>query len=257
MWHNQQAAFVDALNNPTTDVPDAISGTPSRFDVYRNNIAVSLGQALAEAFPVVKTLVGDDFFAAMAQAYVRGNRPSSPVMLHYGRGFPTFIDGFEPIRNVPYLADVARLERAWLDAYHAADAEPLDIAALGAVPEVTLDDTCLRVHPSLQLFRSEWPVVSVWLAHQGTQTPDLSMLEMVPECALIVRPAMDVTVGTVPAETYPMVWALADGEPLARACTRLDDVSDTDPSAHLAAFFSAGCVTGLFQHGETGGGFTS
>lgn len=257
MWHNQQAAFVDALNDPMAGVPDAIAGTSSRFDVYRNNSAVSLRQALAEAFPVVKALVGDDFFAALAQAYVRDNRPGSPVMLHYGQEFPAFVDRFEPARSVPYLADVARLERAWLDAYHAADAAPINIDALGDVREADLDDICLRLHPSLHLLRSKWPVVSIWQAHQGTQSPDLSGLKWAAECALVVRPVLDVHVGAVPLDVYPLMRSLVDGEPLARACAHADDARDCDPSAQLATFFSAGCVSGLYQHGKTGGDETS
>lgn len=252
MWHSQQTAFTHALNTPGAAVPDIFLTSSSRFDVYRNNIAVSLSAALAEAFPVVKALVGDAFFAALAQAYVRANRPDSPVMLHYGQDFPDFVDGFEPARSVPYLADVARLERAWLNAYHAADAAPIGIGALGAISQPALDETCVRVHPSLHLIRSDWPVVSIWRAHQGTQMPDLSGLKMVAECSIVVRPMLDVHVATVPLNVYPLMRALVDGEPLARTFARLDDAPEIDSSAQLVAFFDAGCVTGLFQHHETG-----
>ena len=70
----------------------------------------------------------------MARFHVRATPPTSPLLFEYGRDFPDFIARYEHARAMPWLADVARIERAWLDAYHAADAEPLAPAALAAIP---------------------------------------------------------------------------------------------------------------------------
>ncbi|MEZ5722575.1 MAG: DNA-binding domain-containing protein [Paracoccaceae bacterium] len=59
-----------------------------RFDVYRNNVVVSLSEALATGFPVVRKLVGEAFFSAMAGVFVRAHPPRSPVLTMYGEGFP-------------------------------------------------------------------------------------------------------------------------------------------------------------------------
>jgi hypothetical protein len=48
----------------------------------------------------------------MARSYVALAPPSSPIMLDYGAGFPDFIGAFEPAKCLPYLQDVARIERA-------------------------------------------------------------------------------------------------------------------------------------------------
>ncbi len=97
-------------------------GEPSsrRFAVYRNNVVAGLiAGAAVTAFPAVHRIVGADFFLAMARAYVAEEPPGSPIMLDYGAGFPDFIGRFEPAMTLPYLADVARIERAWSEAYHA------------------------------------------------------------------------------------------------------------------------------------------
>ena len=62
---------------------------------------------------MVRLLVGEEFFRAMAQIHVRAHRPRSPLMFEYGDELPDFIAGFPPAADVPYLADVARLEIAW------------------------------------------------------------------------------------------------------------------------------------------------
>ena len=128
-----QAAFAGALLDPAKAAPTALSSSEGRrqsrrFDVYRNNVTVSLVEALESAFPAVCRLVGAEFFKAAARVYVRQQPPRSPVMLFYGETFPEFLETFEPAAGVPYLGDVARLEWARLKAYHAADAAALPIA---------------------------------------------------------------------------------------------------------------------------------
>ena len=97
-----------------------------RFAVYRNNVHVSLVEALAKAFPITLRLVGDAFFRAMARAYVADHKPQSPLLIRYGESFPEFVAGFAPAARLAYLPDLARLEQAWLRAYHSAEARPLE-----------------------------------------------------------------------------------------------------------------------------------
>jgi len=122
-----QHAFASALLDPARPVPSGLatwngSDPVARFAVYRNNVVVSLVAALADTFPVVRELVGEEFFTAMARLYVAEQPPLSPVLAHYGDGFADWVVQFEPAAAVPCLADMARLERARVRAYHAADA---------------------------------------------------------------------------------------------------------------------------------------
>ncbi|MCP2936872.1 DNA-binding domain-containing protein, partial [Salmonella enterica subsp. enterica serovar Typhimurium] len=78
-------------------------------------------------------IVGAEFFRAMARVYVRVQPPRSPIMLDYGAGLPDFIRSFEPAAVLPYLEDVARIERAWTEAYHAPEASPIDPSVFNAV----------------------------------------------------------------------------------------------------------------------------
>jgi len=245
MWLEQSKDIAAALIDPTRFVPNGINNVRGHFDVYRNNVAGSLTRALGETFPIVKRLVGDDFFAAMAGVYVRDNMPVSPLLFEYGATFADFIDGFEPAGELPYLSDVARLERLWLDAYHAADAVPLKIDALAAIAEDELDDLTLTLHPAAFLFRSVYPVLSIWQAHQRTDTPDLSALSWQPEQMLIVRPVLDVAIVRLDAAAYAFVAGLAAGRSLGNVCCSLVDIADVDPPAHLAQLFQAGAVQAL------------
>ncbi|MFA7290739.1 MAG: DNA-binding domain-containing protein, partial [Rhodocyclaceae bacterium] len=129
--------FAAALLDPAQPAPAGLitwngSDPAQRFGIYRNNVMVSLIEALADTFPVVQTLVGEEFFRAMAREFVRVSPPVSPVLAYYGDEFPAFVEHFPPAASLPYLADVARLEYARVLAFHAADSVPLATETLMA-----------------------------------------------------------------------------------------------------------------------------
>ena len=129
---------------------------------------VGLVRALETRFPVVERLVGEEFFRAMAQVFVTEDPPRSPILFRYGSTFPGFIEKFAPAADVPFLADVARLELARGRAYHAADALPLPAEEFAMLDANKLASTGVRLHPSTELLTSSFPIVSIWRAHQRT-----------------------------------------------------------------------------------------
>lgn len=174
------------------------SDPAQRFAVYRNNVAVSLIDALADTFPVTQALVGDEFFRAMAGIFVRAQPPQSPLLVFYGDGFPDFIQDFQPACSLPYLADLARLEMHYVKAYHAADAAPLALSELAGLlgDESALARVSFTLHPSLQLVRSRYAVVSLWAAHQeqATSTRLKAIDTQSAEAAMLIRQGLDVAV---------------------------------------------------------------
>ena len=140
MLLEEQTAFCQALLNADLPAPDFARDpngalAPKRFAVYRNNVVVSLVDALGAAYPGVKTMVGEAFFDALARAYVVQSPPDSPLMIFYGAGFADFLSAFPPVQQLPFLPDLARLERLWLTSYHAADAAALAAADLESIAE--------------------------------------------------------------------------------------------------------------------------
>lgn len=198
MQHDGQNAFADALLSPEAGVPSGVVDpagriAPKRFAVYRNNVTVSLIEALASTFPRVQALVGENFFREMARQFARQHPPVSPVLMEYGAQFPDFVANFEPARRVPFLADIARLDRAWLDAFHAADALILDASKFARVGEEQLGSATFTPQPAMRVVQSSFPLVTIWEACRTGQPPKLAG-EAKPEWALVVRPAFEVNV---------------------------------------------------------------
>src|SRR6516162_2779452 len=106
------AAFSSALTRPDLETPSLVIGPKGksgtrRYNVYRNNVTVSLIDALAAAFPAVQRITGVEFFRAMARFYVRETPPRSPLLFEYGHDFPRFVERYEYASQMPWLADVA------------------------------------------------------------------------------------------------------------------------------------------------------
>ncbi|MCY0096569.1 DNA-binding domain-containing protein [Hoeflea ulvae] len=240
-----QLGFGSALLNSDLPVPEGVIGprgksATKRFAVYRNNMTVSLIEALASIFPAVERLVGEDFFRDMARVYLLEEPPRTPLMFEYGGGFAAFLEGFEPVAKLVYLPDVARLERAWLDAFHAADASPLPPGALGAIPPECLGDVVFTPHPATRLVQSRYASVSIFSASREERPLD-AIRPLDPEDGLITRPHYDVQVRQLPPGAAVFFKALMAGTSLGDAAgLTLEQHPGFDLPSAISAMLEAG-----------------
>jgi len=246
----RQQGFATALLDAGLPAPIGVvgpDGEPSlrRFGVYRNNVVVGLVEALQDAFPAVHRIVGADFFQAVARAYVTIEPPRSPIMLDYGAGFADFIGRFDPVSELPYLADVARIERAWTEAYHAAEAAPIDPAAFAAIAPHEFPAMRLVLHPSLRIVRSQFPALTIWRMNIPGGVPAPVNLAAGGEDALVVRPLADVEIRSLPKDSLDFIQALRDGRSVLAALeAALIANPRFDLSANLCDLMGAGALTG-------------
>jgi hypothetical protein len=239
------AAFSDALLKPDRETPALVCGptgkaTVKRYNVYRNNVAVSLIDALAAVYPAVQRITGIEFFRAMARFHIRATPPTSPLLFEYGREFPAFIERYEYAQGMPWLADTARIERAWLDAYHAADAPALGAADLASVAPERLADLVFMPHPATRLVRSRYAAVAIFAANRK-HAPVAEIDASQAEDALITRPEFDVAVRRLAPGQAVFLSALTAGRPLGEAATAaLEARSDFDVGTGLATLIESG-----------------
>ena len=189
----------------------------SRIDVYRNTVQASLVEVLAAAFPVTQQIVGTDFFAGLARAFIAAQPPRAPQLSTYGAHFPQFIIGPSSEYDLPYLPDVAQLEWMRGESYFAADAPMLagaDMAKCGN----DVGQIRLRLHPAARLIHSPFPVFTIWETHQHEHSDNVSSIDMgLGEVAIISRPAMHVITRRITEGDGVFVEALAGGLTLGSA----------------------------------------
>jgi hypothetical protein len=245
------ALLARGLFDPDHPTPAGIAGPNSkravkRYNVYRNNVTVSLIDALVAIFPATQRITGIEFFRAMARFHVRSTPPRSPLLSEYGRDFPDFIARYEYAQGMPYLSDTARIERAWLDAYHAADLPPLAAQALAAVPPSLLPEVVFVPHPATRIVCSPFPAVTIFAANR--QDGQMECIEAsVPEDALITRPDEEVTVHRLPPGGAAFLTQLLSGRSLGDAAANAFDAAPGfDLAANIAGMIEAGVFSALY-----------
>lgn len=245
-----QTAFTQAMLDPSAVPPAGLTnpdGAPAtkRFNVYRNNVAVSLTEALETAFPVICKLIGAENFKAISGLYLRQHPPTSPLMMFYGADMPAFLARFVPLKHVPYLADVARLELALRHAYHAADSSPINADLLPSLSAERLMAARFGFAPAVHLLRSHYPIHAIWA---------FNMVERAPaptgggQNVLVTRPDYDPEMHVLPPGGGTFVSALMRGEPFATALDKTQaQVEDFDLTTTLGLLLAGAAITRLTE----------
>jgi hypothetical protein len=142
----------------------------TRLRIYQNNTRSSLTTVLTAIFPVTVRLIDERFFRFVASEFIRRHPPVEARLARYGAGLPRFLKTIDTLRDLPIVAETARLEWAIAEVLDAASLPPRGLAEydntdLGPSPDIQLQ-------PSLRLIVSHWSILSVWTAHQQEATID-------------------------------------------------------------------------------------
>ena len=247
-----QNQFIQALMDPSLPAPDGVSDAQSRpagrrFNVYRNNVAVSLTAALHAAFPVIAKLLGKENMDGLSGLYLQAHPPSSPLMMYYGAHFPAFLADMEQLNHLGYLPDVARLELALRNAYHAADATPVRPDELAKIPADAIMQSRVTLAPAVQLIPSPWPLYDIWRFNTSEGGPKPASEG---QDVLITRPEFDPIPQHLPAGGASWINGLMQGATFSEA---YDDTLTTTPKfdlgATLAILLQGGAIINLDSKG--------
>jgi uncharacterized protein (UPF0276 family) len=238
-----QLAFADALFDAKQE--DAIlahlTGGVERFSLYRGNLSATWDKVLSTAFPVIRQLLGEEFFSALTRAFGMAHPSTSPDLNRFGASFADFLAGFRHVADYPYLPDMARLEWALHRAHYAPDGVALAPDALAALSPEAFEEACFSLHPAASLFTSSWAVVPLWQAHQpdGPAFPT----DMASDSAAVLsRPQWKAGITPLDAAQYSALAALADGATMG---TALDAAFDLDPQFDISASLQQWLALGL------------
>ncbi|MEW8030431.1 MAG: DNA-binding domain-containing protein [Candidatus Thiodiazotropha sp.] len=214
-----------------------------RFNVYRNNFIVLNGDALADMYPVIKRLLGDEAFRMLATAYVREYPPMDRALLLYGERFPEFLTAVPELSELPYLADVAKLEYAWTAAYHADDATPLEQQQIARLSPDESENLRLKPHPSMHCIDSGYPIYRIWSANQSNRVDETVSLDEGGSQIVVIRPGVEVEIREVTPGALTFLQRLASADTIAEAYTHAAEV---EPGFDLNAFFTRYLFDGTF-----------
>jgi hypothetical protein len=143
--------------------------------VYRNNYRGNLHDTLTGAYPVLRQLVGEEFFRLLAKRFIERHPSRSGNLHQYGSEMAEFLTHFENTQHLAYLPDMARLEWAYHRAYFADDVSPFDLTRLTSISPESYGALRWRLHPSCTLLTTAYPVAAIWRAHQDAANADFNI----------------------------------------------------------------------------------
>jgi uncharacterized protein (UPF0276 family) len=220
--------------------PEAVC---QRLALYRGNLTASWTKVLAASYPVLRQLVGEEYFVALARAYGRAWPSQSGNLDDFGGHFPEFLAGHAAAAQYPYLPDMARLERA-LGSSVAGGGQRLDAAQLQGLAPEALDSMQLRLASGVALFRSDWQVVPVWHAHMPEARLPLPDDPAGASFAAIIHSTGVPWPLPLEAASFAALSALQDGATLGGA---LDAALACNPDAGFGVYLQQWLQHGLFD----------
>jgi hypothetical protein len=158
----QLGNFVDTINQgPAALDPALFAGTADRvllgLKAHANTISHARLVALEESFPMTRKALGDDIFNALCRGYTETEMARASDASRIGAAFPDFLERHV---NDQSALDLTRTEWAWLESYHAAEAEALELAFLGTLDEAALLALPISCHPAARLVKISAPLSS-------------------------------------------------------------------------------------------------
>lgn len=187
-----------------------------QLDVYREQFWLRHVACLAEDFPVLAALVGEEPFGALVTAYVAAHPPVDFQLRFFGAKLADFLATHAQSDRL--LSDVARLEWAFIDAFDAADAPPLDPNVVASISEDAWPLARLALHPSLQRMQLLYPahkMRDVW--RENEELRPIARPEPEPACVVVYRQTFLLYAEEMDPLAYAMLDRIARGEALGAA----------------------------------------
>ncbi|MDH4017834.1 MAG: DNA-binding domain-containing protein, partial [Actinomycetota bacterium] len=174
-WLDDWADPVAALAG-TVRGDDRLSA-PARLDVYAQGYFARLHEVLEGDYPTVAWLCGEAAFNDLVTAFLVAHPSCSPTLRDLGGPFASFLTEHAVAafarERWPGLADVARLEWAFADAFDAPAVPVLTRADLAGVDPALWADIPLEPVPGFALLCFDWPAgEAVSACRRGDPVPE-------------------------------------------------------------------------------------
>lgn len=197
-----------------------------RLGVYADGYLLRLYDCLATDYPMLRRVMGEEVFGFFARAYLWECPSHSPTLYDLGEGFPAFLSQHRPPQTdatdgtwlLP--AELARFERAWLEAMRDHGPERVQHQALTASPWTSVSATHWETPPCVRLLDLKLPLIPFWQVMVSSD--DIAACPQ-PENSLVAISRMHYRVSAHPLADwqYGMLEALRQGCDVHQASQRV------------------------------------
>jgi hypothetical protein len=196
--------------------PSATLEPTERLELYHRQYWYRLLDSIAEDFPALRLLLGDEEFWRLIEAYLEEVPSRSFTLRHLGRSLADFVVAHPALVAHPaHAEDLARLEYAVCAAFEAAEHAPVRAEELSRAR--------LRLQPHLQLLAVRTPADTLW--RRADEERALGRLgppaEQPRRFVAVYREGLTLRVERLPRAAYAILLALAETGSLELAMERV------------------------------------
>ncbi len=202
-----------------------------RVDIYANMYFYRILEVLQEDFPATLAVIGAERFHNLITGYLIDYPPRHFSISYAGEHLADFIRDHPLREEFPFLADLARLERALIEVFHAADAVPLDAERMRAIVPEQWPSLQLTLHPAHQMFQLEWNVASILKAVEQGDTPNPPSHDAT--SMLVSRHRNTVQYRAIDEAEGAELAALSEGTTFAEICELIAATAEGDPAVAI------------------------
>lgn len=150
-----------------SDTARELFGSERNAEVYARMYVGRLHDTLAEDFPKLRLAIGEASFQQLASQYVRARPPTSFTIRDAGVALSEYLSTRNDLPE--WCADLAALERSFIDVFHGPEVTPLTRETLAAVPPEAFPEFELQLVPASVVLPIRWTVDDLWGAIDANQ----------------------------------------------------------------------------------------
>jgi hypothetical protein len=212
LLRQEATIFADIISTRVT--------SSARLDIYRDGYFLRLLDALANDYPVLKTLVGAEKFTELGTRYINALPSVFRSVRWFGQQLPAFLRAQQDLVNQDWLPELAEFEWLLTEAFDEADLTCIDLTTMAAIAPDQWPTMFFTLHPSVRRFDLNWNVVTLW-NHAQENKPLVPAQHETMMPWVIYRHNLDVQFYSLPpAEAY-MLDAMLAQENFAEICAGL------------------------------------
>lgn len=237
-----QQDFVDTVLNGTSEssvlldqiVPILPLQAAEALEVYQNDYFARLSETLTERFASLRFMLGPETFAGLALDFLQTHRSQHYDLGQFGHELPLFLAEHPLQGDFPFLVDLARLELAYSQLFHAPLQPAGDLGLLAEVPDP--GKLCFELIAPLQLFCSDWPLREIW--NQRHHQTEAKQPSPAPQNLLLYKNSRGIRLSVLNHGQFQILQSLQQGLCLSQAIETLNPAQSAQLAEDITQLFA-------------------
>ncbi len=229
-------------------VDTANFSTDRRLAIYGNAYHSRLVEALANDYAALNYVMGEDDFRNLCLAYIE-EYPSTYFSLRwFGQDLTRFLTSHKQYHSQMYMAELAKLEWAFVDAFDAKDEEVSVIEDAVEIPPDSWPKLQMILHSSVRWVSCSWNCLEMWHSMKNNLAiPNPQPLNS-DVSYLIWRQGLNTTYRSIEADEAAALELVSSGADFETLCTTLTQWLTTEETPlRAASLFKTWLADGLIS----------